>query len=122
MSDLTLLLDDLISCGNKLTETAQALKDYYSARAPTEEKVEKPKKEKPKKETPKEEPKEDEPKTYKDVEVRAALGEKAKVENKKYKPEVKALVEKYSNDGTFTGIPADKYTELMTELEGIGNG
>ena len=29
MSDLTLLLDDLISCGNKLTETAQALKDYY---------------------------------------------------------------------------------------------
>lgn len=68
------------------------------------------------------EAKEDEPKTYKDVEVRAALGEKAKVENKKYKPEVKALVEKYSNDGTFTGIPADKYTELMTELEGIGNG
>ena len=117
MSDLTLLLDDLISYGNKLTETAQALKDYYSAPAPTEEKVEKTKKE-----TPKEEPKEDEPKTYKDVEVRAALGEKAKVENKKYKPEVKALVEKYSNDGTFTGIPADKYTELMTELEGIGNG
>lgn len=98
------------------------MKDYYSAPAPTEEKVEKPKKEKTKKETPKEEPKEDEPKTYKDVEVRAALGEKAKVENKKYKPEVKALVEKYSNDGTFTGIPADKYTELMTELEGIGNG
>lgn len=122
MSDLTLLLDDLISYGNKLTETAQALKDYYSAPAPTEEKVEKPKKEKTKKEAPKEEPKEDEPKTYKDVEVRAALGEKAKVENKKYKPEVKALVEKYSNDGTFTGIPADKYTELMTELEGIGNG
>lgn len=25
MSDLTLLLDDLISCGNKLTETTQAL-------------------------------------------------------------------------------------------------
>ena len=33
MSDLTLLLDDLISYGNKLTETAQALKDYYSAPA-----------------------------------------------------------------------------------------
>ena len=87
MSDLTLLLDDLISCGNKLTETAQALKDYYSAPATTEEKAEKPKKEKPKKDTPKEEPKEDAPKTYMDVEVRAALGEKAKVENKKYKPE-----------------------------------
>ena len=36
------------------------------------------------KEDPKEEPKEDAPKTYKDVEVRAALGEKIKVENKKY--------------------------------------
>ena len=114
MSDLTTLLDDLISCGNKLVETAQALKDYHSAPATTEE--EKPKKPK------KEEPKEDAPKTYKDVEVRAALGEKAKVDNKKYKPEVKALVEKYSSDGTFTGIPADKYTELMDELEGIGNG
>ena len=42
MKELTTLLDDLISCGNKLTETAQALKDYYSAPAPTEE--EKPKK------------------------------------------------------------------------------
>ncbi len=119
MKELTTLLDDLISCGNKLTETAQALKDYYSAPAPAEE--EKPKKP-GKKDTPKEEPKADEPKTYKDVEVRAALGQKAKIEDKKYKPEVKALVEKYSTDGTFTGIPAEKYNELMTELEGIGNG
>lgn len=117
MSELSMLLDDLISCGSKLTETAQALKYYYSAPAPAEEKVTKPKKK-----YPKEEPKEEDPKTYKDVEVRAALGEKARVENKKYKPEVKSLVEKYSTDGTFTGIPADKYTELMTELEGIGNG
>lgn len=114
MKELTTLLDDLISCGNKLTETAQALKDYYSAPAPTEE-------EKPKKPAKKDIPKE-EPKTYKDVEVRAALGQKAKIEDKKYKPEVKALVEKYSTDGTFTGIPAEKYNELMTELEGIGNG
>ena len=91
MKELTTLLDDLISCGNKLTETAQALKDYYSAPAPAEE--EKPKKP-AKKDTPKEEPKADEPKTYKDVEVRAALGQKAKIEDKKYKPEVKALVEK----------------------------
>ena len=39
MSDLTLLLDDLISCGNKLTETAQALKDHYSAPAPAEDEI-----------------------------------------------------------------------------------
>ena len=119
MSDLTTLLDDLISCGNKLTETAQALKEYYSAPAPAEE--EKPKKS-AKKDTPKAEPKEDTPKTYTDVEVRAALAEKNKLENKKYSPQVKALVTKYSTDGTFSGIPAERYTELMTELEGIGNG
>ena len=119
MIDLTTLLDDLISCGNKLTETAKALKDYYSAPAHAEE--EKPKKS-TKKETPKAEPKEDAPKTYTDVEVRAALAKKNKLENKKYSPQVKALVTKYSKDGTFSGIPEEKYTELMTELEGIGNG
>ena len=30
MSELSMLLDDLIECGNKLTKTAQALKDFYS--------------------------------------------------------------------------------------------
>lgn len=119
MNELSMLLDELITCGNKLTETAQALKDYYSA--PTEAKEEKPKKS-AKKEAPKEEPKAEEPKTYTDVEVRAALAEKNKLENKKYSPQVKALVTKYSTDGTFSGIPEEKYTELMTELEGIGNG
>lgn len=104
------LLDDLIACGMKLTETAQALKDYYHSQA-----------ENVPKETASKEPKEDTSKTYEDVEVRAALGEKAKIDGKKYKPDVKALVEKYSNDKTFSGIPADKYKDLMKELEGIGN-
>ena len=31
MNELSMLLDDLISCGQKLTETAQALKEYYSS-------------------------------------------------------------------------------------------
>ncbi|MBQ6231536.1 MAG: hypothetical protein IJJ74_10530 [Eubacterium sp.] len=119
MNELPKLLDDLITCGNKLTETAQALKDYYSAT--TDVKEEKPKKS-AKKEAPKEEPKAEEPKAYTDVEVRAALAEKNKLDGKKYSPQVKALVVKYSADGTFSGIPEEKYTELMTELEGIGNG
>jgi hypothetical protein len=109
MDELMKLLDDLIVCGMKLTETAQALKDYYHSQA-----------ENVPKETAKEEPK-DTTKTYEDVEVRAALGEKAKIDGKKYKPDVKALVEKYSTDNTFSGIPADKYNDLMKELEGIGN-
>lgn len=31
MKELSMLLDDLISCGEKLTETAQAFKDFYSS-------------------------------------------------------------------------------------------
>lgn len=31
IKELSMLLDELISCGEKLTETAQALKDFYSS-------------------------------------------------------------------------------------------
>lgn len=62
-----------------------------------------------------------EAKTYTKEEVRAALSIKAKLENGKYKPEVKALVAKYSNDVTFPNVPEDKYPELMMELEVVGN-
>ena len=111
-NELSMLLDDLITCGNKLIETAQALKDYYSS----------PDEEQPHEEPPKKEDSIGESKMYTSVEVRTALGAKAKIEDRKYKSEVKALVEKYSNDKTFTGIPEERYTELMKELEGIGNG
>ena len=54
-------------------------------------------------------------------EVRAALARKAQEDGKKYRPDVKALVQKYSTDGTFIHIPPEKYPELMKELEAIGN-
>ena len=31
MSELSMMLDDLIACGTKLAETARALKDFYSS-------------------------------------------------------------------------------------------
>ena len=115
MNELSMLLDDLISCGNKLTETVKALKDYYSS--PDEETEPKKKKgDTPKEEPPTKKPMA-EPKTYTKVGVRAALGQKAKIEDQKYKTEVKALVVKYFADGTFTGIPEENFTELMTNLE-----
>ena len=118
---------ELAALFKTIADSFSALSEIYSsAEEPPKAKLKKEKAPKTDDNAPAESPpteeKSEEPVTYTDVEVRAALGEKAKVENKKYKPEVKALVEKYSNDGTFTGIPADKYTELMTELEGIGNG
>ncbi|MBQ6408610.1 MAG: hypothetical protein IJJ64_11305 [Butyrivibrio sp.] len=109
-----------------IADSFSALSEIYSSedeQPKAKSKKEKPPKtdDSPKKDTPTEEESET-TKTYTDVEVRAALAEKNKLENKKYSPQVKALVTKYSTDGTFSGIPEDKYTELITELEGIGNG
>ena len=49
MSELSMLLDDLIDCGRKLTETAQALKDFYSSpdKEPTAKPAPKSKKKEP---------------------------------------------------------------------------
>ncbi len=49
------------------------------------------------------------------------LEEAAKIDGCKYKVEVKELVAKYSSDGTLTKVPEDKYSELMAELEVVGN-
>ena len=62
-----------------------------------------------------------EEKTYSKEDVRAMLSQKAKIDGCKYKVEVKALVAKYSSDGTLTKVPEDKYSELMAELEVVGN-
>ena len=120
MNELSMLLDDLICCGRKLTETAQALKDYYSSAnedAPT--------KEEPKAADP--EPVETAPevaevKSYTKEDVRALLSQKAKLDGSKYKSEVKALVAKYSSDGTLTKVPEESYADLIADLEVVGIG
>lgn len=63
----------------------------------------------------------EEAKTYTKEEVRATLAQKAKLDGGKYKNDVKAMVAKYSSDGTLTNVPEDKYSELMAELEVVGN-
>ena len=64
---------------------------------------------------------ETESKTYTKEEVRAMLSQKAKIDNSRYKADVKHLVAKYSSDGTLTKVPEGKYPELIAELEVIGN-
>lgn len=59
--------------------------------------------------------------TYTKEEVRAKLAQKAKADGGKYKGDVKGIVAKFSSDGTLTGVPADKYSELVAELEVVGN-
>lgn len=118
-NDLSKLLEDLVSCSKKLTETAQALKDYYSSALEDEvtTKTEPVKEEKATEETPAE----PEVKAYTKEDVRALLSQKAKIDGCKYKTEVKNLVAKYSSDGTLTKVPAECYAELMAELEVVGN-
>lgn len=64
---------------------------------------------------------ETEAKAYTKEDVRAMLAQKAKIDGCKYKADVKNLVAKYSSDGTLTNVPEDKYSELMAELEVVGN-
>lgn len=124
MSELSMLLDQMITCGNTLTQTAQALKDFYSSEG-TVAPAEKPKK----KESPKAAP---EPaaeaapekpaaKEYTKEEVRALLAKKANEANGQYKAQVKAIVKKYGNGGTLTDIKPEDYTALVAEMEAISN-
>lgn len=62
-----------------------------------------------------------EPVTYTKEDVRAKLAQKAKADGGKYKGDVKGIVAKFSSDGTLTGVPADKYSELVAELEVVCN-
>lgn len=105
------------------------LSEYYSsddAEQPTSVKKNKPAKaEKKTESTPAEESAADEeitePVAYTKEEVRAKLAQMSKAEAGKYKADVKSIVSKYSSDGTLSGIPADKYADVVAALEVISN-
>lgn len=110
-----------------IADSFQALSDIYSSTEDAPQSEATAKKENPTKVSEKE-PATNTPaetdtevKAYTKEEVRAMLSQKAKVDGCKYKSEVKAIVTKYSEDGTLTKVPEDKYLELMTELEVVGN-
>ena len=110
-----------------IADSFQALSDIYSSTEDAPQPKATAKKEKPVKvsepvpatDTPAEPVTEE--KTYSKEDVRAMLSQKAKIDGCKYKVEVKELVAKYSSDGTLTKVPEDKYSELMAELEVVGN-
>ena len=119
---------DVASLFKTIADSFMALSEIYSsATEETEQPKATGKKEKPAKvskpvpavDTPAEPVTEE--KTYTKEEVRAMLSQKAKIDGCKYKVEVKELVAKYSSDGTLTKVPEDKYSELMAELEVVGN-
>lgn len=104
MKNLLSLLEDLEECGQKLSQTAASLKEYFSDTesakpAPAEEKAQTLTKEK----------------------VREILADKAAAEDGKYKAQVKDLVKKYANGGALKDIPEDQYSALIDELGVIGD-
>ena len=113
MSELSQVLDDLIACGEKMIQTANAIKECFSGEAETEP----AKKEKP----AKKEAKAPEPETpsYSKEDVRAILAAKANEAGGQFKAQVKAIVKKYGNGGSLTDIPADSYPALVKEVEGL---
>ena len=117
--DLLQLLEELGECGVKLTETAAALKEHFSSeKTVTSVTEEKPAKAQP----PKTEAKEEAAPSYTKEKVRELLSEVAAKEEGKYKAQVKDLVKKYADGGSLKDIPEDKYSDLVAELEVIGNG
>lgn len=113
MSELSAMIDNLISCGETLAETGRALKEFYSG---TDEAPAKPAK-KTKKEdaAPKEEP----AKEYSKEEVRGILAKKANEADGRFKADVKAIVQKYGNGGSLTDVDARDYAALVAEVEGL---
>jgi len=111
MSELSQVLDDLISCGEKMIQTANAIKEIFSADVPATEPV---KEDKPEKApaTP----------AYSKEEVRALLARKANESGGQFKAQVKAIVRKYGNGGSLTDVPADSYPALVKEVEGLTDG
>ena len=112
MSELSQVLDDLISCGELLIQTANAIKEYFAETAESTEGS--------KKEATAPEP---EVRSYSKEEVRALLASKAKEAGGQFKAQVKAqvkaIVKKYGNGGSLTDVPAESYPALVSEVEGL---
>lgn len=115
MSELSAMIDNLISCGETLAETGRALKEFYSGteEAATVKPEKKTKKQDP---APSETPAE---KQYSKEEVRGILAKKANEAEGRFKADVKAIVQKYGNGGSLTNVDPKDYAALVTEVEGL---
>lgn len=111
MSELSQVLDELISCGEKMIQVANAIKECFTADAPAAEPETKDKPEK-----------KPATHTYSKEDVRALLARKANEAGGQYKAQVKAIVKKYGNGGSLTDVPAESYPALVKEVEGLTDG
>lgn len=115
MSELSATLDEMIACGNGLVKAAEALKAFYSSENGSTQEKEPAKTEK------KAAPLVAAEKVISKEDIRKLLVAKSNADGGAYKPAVKSLVKKYSETGQLSSIPAEKYADVIAELEGIGN-
>lgn len=92
MSELSQVLDEMVSCGENLIQAAKALKDIFSS---TEE----------------------EKKSVSLEDVRAVLAEKSR---RGFTEEVKEIISKHGAD-RLSSIDPSEYESLLSEAEVIGN-
>ncbi len=122
MNELSQLIDLLITCGESLTETGQALKAFYSSAGETETLQPAPKTTTKENPVVKEKVLTDEVKKYSKEKVRGILAAKANESSGRYKASVKAIVKKYSDGGNLTDVPEESYEALVKEVEGLIDG
>lgn len=110
-----------------IADSFMALRDLYAASTDEMPQQKTAKKDKPAKQskqisaTDTEKETSTETTIYTKEDVRSMLAQKAKADGGRYKADVKGIVAKFSSDGTLTGVPEEKYPELVADLEVIGN-
>lgn len=137
MSELSQVLDELISCGERMIQIADSLKDLVACgdrmigiakdikEIFTEDDSPKlpaktTKAAKTAKDTAPEPVKDEAPaKTYTKEEVRGVLSAKANAENGKFKAAVKDIVKKYGNGGSLTNVDVKDYAALVADVEAL---
>lgn len=124
MSELSMMIDSLIACGETLAETGRVLKEFYSQAAelaPAVNTAPKANEKKKAEETTPESPAKA-ARQYSKEDVRGVLAKKANESGGRFKTQVKALVRKYGNGGSLTDVPAESYPALVEEAEGLTDG
>lgn len=112
MSELSMILDEMITCGEGMIKAANALKEIFS-----EEDSPKKAKKEPAKPKAEEAPTKTEEPTYELPDVRKVLAAKS---GAGYKAEVKALLAKYGAE-KLSEIKPEDYAAVIKEAEVIGN-
>lgn len=136
-NELSQILDEVISCGEKMIAIADSLKDMVSC---GEKMIAVAKEIKSilidtdpvkaieqtapvtKAKAPKAAPEAPRVKKYSKEEVRGILAAKANEASGRYKTSVKAIVKKYSDGGNLTDVPEENYEALVKEVEGLIDG